>query len=43
MKFRDPMRAHALSEALARLLDKLRLACVSVMHVCENVRILAGF
>lgn len=36
LKFRDPLRAQALSEALARLLDTIGRERVSVMHVCGS-------
>jgi hydrogenase expression/formation protein HypD len=36
LKFRDPARARALSETLARLVDEIGRAPVSVMHVCGS-------
>jgi len=37
VKFRHPVRAHVLSEALARLFDKIGRERVSVMHVCGTL------
>lgn len=36
LKFRDPTRARALTATLARLLDEIGRAPVSVMHVCGS-------
>jgi len=36
LKFRDPTRARALSATLARMLDEIGRAPVSVMHVCGS-------
>ena len=36
LKFRDPVRARALSETLVRLLDQVGRERVSVMHVCGS-------
>jgi hydrogenase expression/formation protein HypD len=36
LKFRDPARARALSEALARLIDEIGRSPVSIMHVCGS-------
>ena len=36
LKFRDPVRARALSETLARLTDEIGRSPVSIMHVCGS-------
>jgi hydrogenase expression/formation protein HypD len=36
LKFRDPVKARALADALARLIQKIGRAPVSVMHVCGS-------
>src|SRR6476619_2219604 len=36
LKFRDPARARALSETLARVVDEIGRDPVSVMHVCGS-------
>ena len=36
LKFRDPARARALSETLARLIDEIGRSPVSIMHVCGS-------
>jgi hydrogenase expression/formation protein HypD len=36
LRFRDPARARALANALARLVDRIGRAPVSVMHVCGS-------
>src|SRR4026207_614537 len=36
LKFRDPVRARALSETLARLTDEIGRSPVSIMHGCGS-------